>query len=173
MAQARWDGVPGVSFCEACTPDEMVLDNTDVFEIAVAMETLEHVPPEMVDDFLSKIAKHLNGLFFVTVPNEKGVVFLLKWLVKRLLSKDAPNYRFAELVNATFGRMELVVRDEHKGFDYKSLLRNINDQFDVIEVGGFPFGFLPASLCFGIGIVAKTNQSQSNSRRLLDKASRS
>ncbi|HEY7986877.1 MAG TPA: hypothetical protein VIE17_08145 [Methylophilaceae bacterium] len=96
----------------------MRLNRNDVFNIAVTMETLEHVPPQMVDAYLRKIAEHLEGYFFVTVPNEKGIVFLAKWLAKKILSKDAESYSISELANATLGRMDLVARREHKGFDH-------------------------------------------------------
>lgn len=156
LAKARWGGAANFLFLQASSPDEMRLKSSDVFDIAVAMETLEHVPPNMVDGYIRKIAQHLEGYFFVTVPNEKGVVFLAKWLATRILSKDAEHYSLSELANATLGRMDLVARREHKGFDYVSLVKNIEKYFDVIDVSGHPLGFLPYSLCFGIGIVAKS-----------------
>ncbi len=159
IARSRWAGAPNISFYEAATPDEMILNTDDVFNVAVAMETLEHIPPQMVDGYLRRIAEHLEGYFFVTVPNEKGIVFLTKWLAKRILSKDTNHYTYTELVNATRGRMDLVARLEHKGFDYDSLVKNIEVYFDVIEIGGIPLGFLPHSLCFGIGIIAKSKSN--------------
>ena len=156
IAKVRWAGQPHFLFFQAASPDEMRLNSNDVFNIAVAMETLEHVPPQIVDGYLRKIAQHLEGYFFVTVPNEKGIVFLAKWLAKKILSKDAESYTLSELVNATRGRMDLVARREHKGFDYESLVNNIDKYFDIIDILGHPFGFLPRSLCIGIGIVAKS-----------------
>lgn len=134
----------------------MNLSANDVFDIAAAFETLEHVPPQMVDGYLRKTAQHLKGYFFVTVPNEKGVVFLAKWLSKNILSSDVQHYSLSELMNATLGRMDLVDRQDHKGFDYDKLIVDIEKYFDVISVSGHPLGFLPHSLCFGVGIVAKS-----------------
>src|SRR5712692_4127618 len=122
MAKARWADAPNFFFLQASSPDEMHLNSNDVFNIAVAMEIFEHVPPHMVDGYLRKIAQHLKGYFFVTVPNEKGITFLAKWLAKKILSKDAQHYTLSELANATLGRMHLVARQEHKGFDYESLV---------------------------------------------------
>ena len=145
-----------MSFCKATSPEEMHLSDSDVFDMAVTMETLEHVPPAMVDSYLGMIARHLNGYLFITVPNEKGLIFLGKWLVKRFFN-DAEYYSFSELINATLGRMDRVERVEltHKGFDYAALVRSVAKHFDVIEVSGHPYGILPKGLCFGIGIVAK------------------
>lgn len=156
IAKVRWQSHPEYEFFQASTPEEMEIPPGMVFNIAVAMETLEHVPPQLVDGFLAKIARHLDGYFFVTVPNEKGLLFLAKWLTKRVLSKDAQPYTVAELVNATLGRMKAVERRDHKGFDYARLASQIGNHFDVVEISGHPFGFLPTSLCFGIGILAKS-----------------
>ena len=156
LAKTRWANKPSFSFSQASSPEEMLLRDGEIFKIAVAMETLEHIHPQMVDGYLRKIAQHLEGYFFVTVPNEKGFVLLSKWIVKKLLSKDAEYYSPSELINAILGRMNLVARREHKGFDYDALITNIEQHFDILEVSGHPFGFLPHSLCFGIGIVAKS-----------------
>jgi 2-polyprenyl-3-methyl-5-hydroxy-6-metoxy-1,4-benzoquinol methylase len=156
IAKVKWAAHPNFLFFQAASPDEMRLKKNDVFNIAVAMETLEHVPPESVDGYLRKIAQHLEGYFFVTVPNEKGIVFLIKWLAKKILSKDAEPYTLSELSNATIGRLKLVQRREHKGFDYESLIRDIERYFDVIEILGLPLGYLPYSLCITIGIVARS-----------------
>lgn len=158
MARKKWAGVSNYVFCQVSSPQEMILNDSDIFTVAVAMETLEHVPPTAVDGYLAKIAQHLDGYFFVTVPNEKGIVFLMKWLAKKLLSKDIEQYTISELANATLGRMELIDRHEHKGFDYDSLIKSMEKYFDVINVAGHPFGFMPHALCFGIGVVAKSRR---------------
>lgn len=157
IAKEKWANDTNYLFFKATAPDDIHLDRSDMFNIGVAMETLEHVPPQLVDGFIRKIAQHVDGYFFVTVPNEKGVFFLVKWLFKKLFSKDADTYTLTELVNATLGRMERVSRQDHKGFDYKKLIVEIEKYFDVRAVSGFPFRFLPCWLCFSIGIVAKTN----------------
>jgi len=161
IAKFKWANEPNYAFYKATSPEEMHLERNDIFSVAVAMETLEHVPPQMVDGYLRKISRHLNGFFFVSVPNEKGFLFLVKWMIKKVLSKDAKQYSISELVNATLGRMDKVARREHKGFDYDLLVKQIEQYFDVVDVSGHPFGFLHHSLCFGIGIVAKSKTSES------------
>jgi len=156
IAKERWANTQNYSFLQASSPEEMVLNSKDIFRIAIAMETLEHIPPEMLDGYLQKIAQHLDGYFFVTVPNEKGLFFLIKWLTKKIFSKDSEPYTLAEMFNATLGRMERVTRREHKGFDYQSLIKHIEKYFDVLDVSGHPLGVMPTSLCFGIGIVSKS-----------------
>lgn len=159
IARSKWADEPNFFFYEASSPEDMHLEKDDIFSIAVSMETLEHVPPQMVDGYLRKIAQHLDGYFFVTVPNEKGILFLTKWLIKKTLRADVQHYTISELINATLGRMDRVARREHKGFDYDLLIKQIAQYFDVIDVSGIPFGCFPPSLCFGIGIVAKSKKS--------------
>jgi len=155
LAVARFGQYPQFVFHKACVPDDMCLIAGDRFDIAIAMETLEHLPPELVDGYLQKICQHCDGYFFVTVPNEKGLVFLTKYLAKKILTQDSERYSFGEVVNATLCRLSRVSRREHKGFDYSRLVVQIERYFDVIEISGHPFRYLPNSLCFGIGIVAK------------------
>ena len=155
-AKEKWSAYPNYAFHKVATPDAMSLEAHERFDIAVIMETLEHVPPGLVEGYLAKIAEHLNGYLFVTVPNEKGIVSLAKWLAKKLFSRDAEHYSLAEAVNATLGRMHRVCRREHKGFDYTALIREIGKHFEVISVSGHPLRFLPSSLCFSVGIVARS-----------------
>lgn len=115
LARERWKSQPNYTFNLARTPEEMSLDEPDRFDIAIAMETLEHLPPGLVDGYLEKISRHLDGHLFVTIPNEKGIVFLAKFLAKKFFIKDSEQYSLSEIMNATLGRMSRVDRREHKG----------------------------------------------------------
>jgi len=156
IARAKWKNEPNVAFQRVTSADEMQLSQKDVFQLAIAMETLEHVPPHLVDGYLQKIAQHLQGYFLVTVPNETGLVFLTKWLGKRLMGIEIQPYSFYELIQATLGRLHVVRRHEHKGFDYTALIANMARHFEIVEVSGHPFSFFPSRLCFSIGIIAKS-----------------
>ena len=125
------------------------------FDISIALETLEHAPPDLVNGYLRKMALHTRDCIFISVPNEKGIVFLAKWLSKRLYFGYASDYSAKELFYATIGRMDKIMRNEHKGFDYIALINEIRAYFEIIEVSSIPFGFLPPYLGYGIGIVAK------------------
>ena len=89
------------------------------------METLEHVPPEMVEPYLNTLSKHIKGYLFISVPNEKGLFFLIKHILKMIFSKDYPSYKWKEIFFSTVGMMSKVERDEHKGFDYDALVKVI------------------------------------------------
>ena len=158
LARKKWGDEPNYSFFKALSAEEINLKPEENYDIAVVMETLEHVPPSLVSPYLKKIASHLKGYLFVTVPNEKGFLFLAKWVAKKIFSRDAEKYTLFELWNAFLGRMHLVQRREHKGFDYRSLISEIEEHFDIVRVSGHPFGFLPVWLCFGVGIVARSKR---------------
>jgi cyclopropane fatty-acyl-phospholipid synthase-like methyltransferase len=153
LAAERWRGYPGYSFHLCRSPHEMVLAADARFDAAVVMETLEHLSPEMAAAYLALMARHTRSYIFITVPNEKGPLFLAKWLAKRLWSHDTENYTLAELCYATFGRLDLVARREHKGFDYARLIGEVSRHFKIVEVSGIPVRYLPAWMSFGIGIV--------------------
>lgn len=175
---ADWEGGLGVAaararvncrFIKANSAADMRLDADETFTLAVRMETLEHVPPDLVDGYLRTIADHLDGYFFITVPNEKGVVFLAKWLVKQMLRAGGEHYAFTELVNATLGRTDKVARGQHKGFDWQKLAQQVATYFDIIAVSGHPIGIFPPSLCFTVGIVARSRGNNRAGTRSPDK----
>lgn len=155
-AQRHRAGQPSPRFARVIVPDAIPVADNEKFTLAVAMETLEHLSPELCDAYLEKIARHLDGYLLVTVPNEIGPVFLVKWLIKKLFSHDNYNYSLTEVCNATLGRTSRIKRHQHKGFDYRELVRSIGRHFDIVGVYGHPAGFMPVCLCFGIGIIART-----------------
>jgi len=149
----KYASVPGYAFLAIEHPDDIDL-GVEQFDLACSLETLEHIPPELVDGFLAQIAKHLHGYLLVSVPNEVGPVFLLKWSVKHIFRMSPTEYTASELFNTFIGRSDRVRRKEHKGFNYRHLVNHIGKHFHVVRVVGFPFSFLPTWLCFGVGITA-------------------
>ena len=155
-AQRRYADHPHWKFLLARDASALRDLPTGGFNLAAALETIEHIPPDMVDGYLDEIARVTNGYFLVTVPNEKGAIFLSKWLVKKFVMGTAQDYKLREIVAATFGRMNRVERNEHKGFDYGVLVKQIAKRFDIVAVDGVPAQSLPVSLSFTIGIVARS-----------------
>jgi 2-polyprenyl-3-methyl-5-hydroxy-6-metoxy-1,4-benzoquinol methylase len=147
----------GVSFHLTRSPDEMRLSDDERFDVAVSMETLEHVPQDMVEPYLAKIAQHLRGHLIVTVPNEKGPVFLAKWAAKRLLTNDRPEHTLRDVFNQVIGRSDRVPRFEHTGFDYAVLVRQVAKYFNVLAVRAVPLHPLPPILSYGVGIIARSH----------------
>lgn len=156
LARQKWHSYPNYQFRVCTTPAEMDL-GSERFDVAIAMETLEHVPDEVVRAYLEKLASVTDQYIFITAPNEKGIVFFFKHIVK-LLSGEVEKHSFAEFVNATLGRMHKVPRGHHKGFDYARLASLVGEYFDIIEITGQPVSGLPAALNFTVGIVGRKRE---------------
>ena len=154
MAQQRWAGKTGLEFRVCTKPEEMNLQG-ETFDMAMALETLEHIPPEDLDGYLAHIAHAVKdgGVFLVSVPNEIGPVFAAKHILKVLLVGKPEIYSFREFICQMLGLTDRVARREHKGFHYGKLIRTLRLYFDVRQVQGMPFSFLPPYLNFGVGIV--------------------
>ena len=159
IAKQKYRDKQNYIFRMAQTQDDMDLGADDVFDLAISMETLEHIDDEKtVCDYLEKISCHLDGYFLITVPTEKGIVFTLKYLLNKIVSRDAERYTFKEFINASLGRTKRVMRLQHNGFDYENLVGVVGRYFDIVEISGHPFSFLPVPLCFGVGIVARSKK---------------
>jgi hypothetical protein len=158
LGRLRWGSNPNIRFEHCITPSE--LHNWvegQLFDTTLCLETLEHVAPSLLESYIEEISKVTTGHFVVTVPNEKGPVFLAKYTAKRLFG-DYFHYRPIELWGATVGRMDLVERDDHKGFDYEAIIRLIGSHFDVLHVAPYPFRRFPKWTGFGVGIIGKARQ---------------
>ena len=157
LAKVKYKNNDSFEFNLARTPKEMNLHSFEKFDLAVCMETLEHIPPEIVCDYLKELANHLDGHILITVPNEKGIFFLLKRLLKpKGIEGDDYNFSIMDYINITLNRTNEVERDEHKGFDYEHLIYDVRKYFDIISVKGFSMNkVIPKFLSFGIGIIAK------------------
>ena len=55
------------------------------------------------------------------------------------------------------GNLKKVKRNEggHKGFDYSTFEKSLEEHFEIIETNGVPFTVLPLSLNFTVGYVCK------------------
>lgn len=131
------------------------IKNVESFDIAICMETLEHVPPELIEPYIKKLSELTNNYLFVTVPVEKGPVFFIKYIGKMIFKYNPESYTFKEFMWASIGLTKYVHRNQHKGFDYNQIIKSISKHFEIVKVEPHPIGFLPKILGIGIGIVAK------------------
>lgn len=159
LAKAQFSQDPRCQFVKCETPHELrSIAAGRSFDTAICLETLEHVPPDILTDYVRAISEFTTGHLAVTVPNEKGFIFLGKYLVKKAF-RTARHYEFREVVAATMGNMDAVTRDEHKGFDYEVVVDAVGRFFDIVEVSGYPVRSIPRVAGFGVGILAKAKPS--------------
>ncbi|MEO6330840.1 MAG: hypothetical protein ABIO55_18035, partial [Ginsengibacter sp.] len=152
----NYSSYPQYSFIESNDPSSFN-PGDEIFDFSLAMETLEHLPIRFLDDYLKKLAAATRRFGFYSVPNEKGVVFFLKYFSKYFLKTQRHVYSAREVLFASLGNLKKVHRLDtaHKGFDYNLLIKQLSMHFDIVEIKGIPFGFLPPSLNFTVGIIVK------------------
>ena len=81
------------------------------FDISISIETLEHVPTEMVSSYPEPLANALNKYSYFTVPNEIGIVFIYTCLAKKLFVCGADKYKILEFVSQALWKLENVNRN--------------------------------------------------------------
>lgn len=128
------------------------------FDCSIALETLEHLAPGELEEYLLRLQAATRQYLFVSVPYEQGLPLLLKYLYKSARFKVDEPYSLKELAMAVAGKPGAVPRlaHGHKGFDYRDLVNHISNYFDLVSISGLPFTHLPLSLNFSVAIVAKT-----------------
>lgn len=128
------------------------------FDYSIALETLEHIPTAVLKGYIEFLANVTKKKLLITVPVEVGPVFLFKHLAKSLFSGlhngETDTYTLKEVFWATLGKTQRVVRFEHKGFDYRQLIKQLEQYFVITKVEGIPFPGLPYC-SFQVGIVAE------------------
>lgn len=158
IGRKRFANDANVILSECQTPDQMT-DAEVPFDTTICMETFEHIPDALVEPYLKRLADLTTGHLFITVPNERGSIFVAKYFAKKCIGQKGYKYTLKEFLNAAIGRLHCVERNEHKGFDYKRLVRQVSKYFDVEKVSGAPMHWLPASMNMTICIRAKSKES--------------
>ncbi len=142
-------------FKVATQPED--LDIGEKVDLCLCLETIEHIPPELVKGYLKRLFESVkkDGALRVTVPNEKGIVFLAKYLAKKLFLGGSDPYDLFEVMNAALGRMSRVRRHEHKGFDWEQLREQLSEFFVITQAQGVQFSWLPVWANPQVGFVLK------------------
>ena len=133
---------------------EQIIYPRPMLDLAVCMETLEHIPPEKVGKYIEKIASLKPKYFIVTVPNESGIVFLLKHLIKSMFKMNPDVYSPKELYYALTYQAEKIKRNQHKGFDWRELRELLQQHFVIKKTEGLPFITNPY-FSFQIGFICQ------------------
>ncbi|MBL8516661.1 MAG: class I SAM-dependent methyltransferase [Betaproteobacteria bacterium] len=123
------------------------------FDTCFLLETLEHLPNEDVALENIKNALRPNGLLFLAVPVEFGVLFAAKETARFFLSGRS-DYTASEFLNAMRGRLDSVSRvvGDHKGYDFRrTTARLSNLGFQLVSQAIFPgptatLGYSPISV---------------------------
>jgi hypothetical protein len=126
--------------------------------VAICLEVFEHMSQEAMESYLDRIACEIDGYLFVTIPVQRGPVFVLKQLASFLLRIPQAPYTFGEFLRCSVSHLRAVKHDGHKGFDDRTVVQAIRRRFDVISVAGVWPGIPPAHWNTQVGIVAATRR---------------
>jgi hypothetical protein len=130
------------------------------FDVGVCMETLQHLSDDVAESYLAKLSQLVERKLFVTVPRERGVIFVARRVSKAVLFGRARiPYTWRELFMLSMGKTAKVQRNEYKGFDERKLIRTISRYFKIEKICSvFPRSF-PRGLSFTLGIVAASRNA--------------
>ena len=145
-----------VKFSECNQASE--LDVSERFNVFLSLETLEHLDENVLDEYLAEIKKTLDegAMIIVSVPNELGLLFALKTVLKKVLYGDSEGYSFWEFLFQIMGETEKVQRNQHKGFNWKYLKDKLSKSFNCeFRANGIHFSLLPLFLNPSIGLVGR------------------
>lgn len=143
---AGWEG--GLDSAIAQYPNfefrrsDTLVQPAGTFDLAIAMETLEHLPREQLPNYVDVLSRTAPVLL-VTVPVEIGPVFLIKRIVKAFLPGRKQYYSVRELIFTTLGFTTRVEQVDHKGFDYRHIRNLLRSCYGNVKVEGLPFKKLP------------------------------
>ena len=142
------------AFIISSSPSDLEIPNKCA-TLIISLETLEHIKPDDLEDYFKKISNMMaiNSYFLITVPNEKGIIFLFKYLSKTLYYGHTQEYTLREFCAAALGKTRLVKRNTHKGFDWEQLVDQLEKYFTINNVQGIQMPWLPPSLNVTIGII--------------------
>lgn len=141
VAAGAQRGIPGASF-SSFNLNRVDTSYAGRFDLVTCFETLEHT-----GDFRNAfenlyVATRQGGLIFVSVPNEKGLCGLAKYLGRKLLRRNAYEDFFDEqseldylmclLLNRPLDRFRDPAAEgwgPHLGFDWKTLDRHVKEAY--------------------------------------------
>jgi hypothetical protein len=154
-AQRQWSARPEITIVRSTSPADIDLSST--FDLGICMETLEHLPDELVDGYLQALARVVRGLVFFTIPVERGAMLLAKQLGYRIFGMYGERLSWRDLVNGALSQTDRIPRHEHRGFDDRQMVERIAHYFNVKECGGL---FVPyfTTMNFTLGIVGTAKQ---------------
>ena len=142
--------------------------NTDKFDYIFCLEVFEHLPQKQMEIALNqlRLLSSASTKILFGVPNEIYLAAFLKGLfrmTRRFGDVDATpiNILKASVGSPPKSRPESIFSENlpyiyrHMGFDYRSFLNQIKDDFKILNIYGSPFPFLTLFFNFEIFILTQ------------------
>lgn len=117
-------------------------------DIVFILDCIEHMsyPTNKLAIYEAWRVLKYDGVLIVSLPIEKGIILLLREIIRRMLIYPGPRYSFKELIkaaiyNETAGEWNNELAG-HEGYDYSRDFKIIKDLFGEISISYAPFPFL-------------------------------
>ena len=121
-AQPHWSSRPEISLVKSTSPSDIDLSAT--FDVGICMETLEHLPDDLVDGYLDVLARVVSGPVFFTIPVERADA-AGQATGYRIFGMYRDRLSWRDLLNGALSRTDRIPRHEHRGFDDRRMLERI------------------------------------------------
>lgn len=134
------------------------LDSIDGADLVIALESLEHIPENLVVRVVEAIGASEFQRLYVTVPNEVGPAIAIKNVGSLLMGYQRHReYNWGETFRAAAYDLDRVGLHDtgHKGFDWRWLAQTIRHNCEILEIFTSPMKGVPRSMSPSIGYVAR------------------
>ncbi len=121
--------------------------STGSVDVVSAFEVCEHLRDDELATFVDESLRVLkrDGKLLISVPIMLGGAVVLKTLNHRLLHGNT-DMSVGEVARSTLGRpvsRAVNVKNSHKGFDFRHLIKQVSSRFELIEQQHSPIPILP------------------------------
>lgn len=152
MAKSRYDTHPNFRIINDSIENHYAeLENVD---FVIALETLEHIPEDIVVRVVEHIAIANPEYFVCSVPNEVGPIIWVKNVGSLLMGyMRHKEYKWSETLYAGLYQLDKVGTHGtgHKGFDWRWLAQTIRHNRKITKILSSPFRWLPKT--FSVSII--------------------
>jgi SAM-dependent methyltransferase len=155
-AKARYGENP--NFCIVNDSIENHYEKLENVDFLMSLETLEHIPENIVVRLVERIAAANPRYFICSVPNEVGPIVWIKNIGSFLMGyMRHTEYRWSETLNAGLYQLDKVETHGvgHKGFDWRWLAQTIRHNRKITKILSSPFRWLPKTFSVSIIFISR------------------
>lgn len=150
------------NFSMICGRAEEHVDTIGATDVIVALETLEHIPENIVVRIVEAISANKPKIFICSVPVEVGPIIWVKNVGSFFMGyKRYKSYTWQETFWAGLYQLDKLrprLYAGHRGFDWRWLAQTISHNMRIVEIRALPITFLPLSLSPSVMFIAKPRE---------------
>jgi 2-polyprenyl-3-methyl-5-hydroxy-6-metoxy-1,4-benzoquinol methylase len=157
-AKSRYEYYPNFRIINDSIENHYVeLEDVDFL---MSLETLEHIPENIVVRLIEKIASANPKYFVCSVPNEVGPIIWIKNIGSLIMGyMRHKEYKWSETLYAGLYKLDKVEVHStgHKGFDWRWLAQTIRHNRKITDTLSSPFRWLP--ITFSVSVIFISRRS--------------